>query len=87
MVKYINCIINTVVDCGSAPMVGPHVVADGSDTTFNSTVTYSCELGHQLTLGAIDVNLCTASGNWSQPNAPDCEGQLSNYRVFFTDLA
>ena len=86
MVKSINCIINIVVDCGSAPMVGRHVVADGSNTTFNSTVTYSCELGYQLTSVSIDVNLCTASGNWSQPYGPDCEGRLSNYRVVFLDL-
>ena len=55
-------------------MVGLNVVASGNDTTFNSTVTYSCEPGYQLIPDANDVNLCTASGNWSQLEAPDCEG-------------
>ena len=54
-------------------MGGLNGIEDITGTTFNSTVIYSCEPGYQLITGFDEINFCTASGNWSQQTASDCE--------------
>ena len=60
----------TVVDCGSLmdPVNG---AVSLTNTTYNSTATYSCNDGFNLV--GDTTRTCLASGNWSD-SAPTCEG-------------
>ena len=76
-------IIDSAVDCGSPPVGGLNIEETlVSGTTYNSTATYSCELGYQLVPGAVEVNLCNTSGNWTQQFPSDCEGKSTCAKGF-----
>ena len=60
-----------VVDCG--PLTDPtNGMVDTPTTTFESTATYSCNPGYQMT--GLMVRTCTASG-WSTGDDPVCTGE------------
>ncbi|MBK7153831.1 MAG: hypothetical protein IPH72_18950 [Sandaracinaceae bacterium] len=59
----------TIVSCGAPPTVTNGTVGAGSNT-YNSSRTYTCNNGFQITMGSGDVT-CLATGSWS--TAPTCE--------------
>ena len=73
-----TCIL--VVDCGT-PGISPEgdipSMLAYSTTIFNSTVTYSCEIGHDI-MGDI-ARTCLASGQWSG-SAPECHSKLCKHK-------
>ena len=67
----LNFICLPAVDCGSLLPPKNGVVAMHT-TVFNSTVTYSCNIGYEL--DGNQSRTCLASGNWSD-NQPICAGE------------
>ena len=59
---------NIVVDCGD-PGTPINGATTGTDTTFGSVVTHSCDDG--FVLDGADKQICLESGNWSAP-LPSC---------------
>ena len=61
-----------VINCGD-PGIPDNGATTGTNTTFDSVITYSCDDGFVL-VGA-DEQICLESGNWSAP-LPSCESRL-----------
>ena len=64
-----------VVDCGTPPAA--HVNGNQpmySSTTFESTVTYTCQPGYRR-VGDRTIT-CLANGEWSSASAPVCSREL-----------
>ncbi|XP_022102301.1 sushi, von Willebrand factor type A, EGF and pentraxin domain-containing protein 1-like isoform X2 [Acanthaster planci] len=59
------------VDCGPPDEVPPGVITNGTDYTFNSSVTYTCNSSEEFIVGNATV-YCLATGNWSS-DVPDCD--------------
>ena len=75
-----NCLNNfysvfVVVDCGSLEDPDNGQV-DFSNTAFESTANYTCNLGYNLT--GSSNRTCEANGNWSG-DPPSCERKLLKY--------
>ena len=64
-----------VVDCGQPEDITNGMVVVPS-TTFGSTVTYSCDLGHRLV--GLAARTCGADGQWSN-GVPFCIGTVDTY--------
>ena len=60
-----------VVDCGMISVTAPLMVNQTS-TIFNSTATFSCEIGYNLT--GDDQSICQANGTYSG-SMPICTGE------------
>ena len=64
------CLTLTVVDCGPPPPITNGSPGTPDMTTFEGTVTYSCNDGYQLS-GSSPVT-CMANGDWN--TRPTCTG-------------
>ena len=62
--------VSAVVDCGTLEDLDNGQV-EFSNTTFESTANYTCDLGYRLSNGNI-TRTCEANGNWSG-DPPSCE--------------
>ena len=58
-----NCL--AVVTCAD-PRPIPHCLTQSSGITYNSTATYTCDKGYQISqlVGDILISTCTSSGEW-----------------------
>ena len=63
------------IDCGALGNPANGVVSK-SNTTYNSTATYSCNTGYTLT--GDKIRTCLESGFWSG-SAPTCTGKYCAY--------
>ena len=73
--------LHTVVYCEAAPVpVNGRVTFDNPSqpTTYNSSVTYTCEVGFELSGTA--QRRCTATGEWSG-SIPSCTGKSSIWQI------
>ena len=61
----------TVVDCGD-PGIPDNGTTTGTNTTFGSVVTHTCNDGFVLV--GTDERICLESGNWSA-SLPSCESK------------
>ena len=61
-----------VVDCGSVMVSSPLQVSQ-TNTTFNSTITYSCQLGYNLV--GTPERTCQANGSYTGVE-PSCMSEL-----------
>ena len=73
-----NCVFPVAVSCGPAPSAPENGQQSVSGTTFESTVTYSCDRGY--TLQGDSRLTCMANGQWSG-RAPTCSGTLVLYAI------
>ena len=67
--------VSAVVDCGSLEDPDNGQV-EFSNTTFESTANYTCDLGYSLNEDS--SRTCEANGNWSG-DPPSCERKLLKY--------
>ena len=76
------------VNCGPKPSPGSNSVeASNTGTTYQSTVTFQCNAGHETTNGL--TLSCLASGSWSAARGPDCTGTYRykfSYQNFYISL-
>ena len=69
-------LIILAVNCGNKPPPGTNSAeASSTGTTYLSTVTYQCHVGHE-TSNSLTVT-CLASGSWSSTRGPDCTGSYT----------
>ena len=73
-----NCVLSAAVSCGPAPKAPANGRQISSDTTFGSTVTYTCNPGY--TLQGDNGHTCMANGQWSG-RTPTCSGTLVLYAI------
>lgn len=68
----------TAVDCGPPPSI-MNGTPSAPVTTFQSTASYSCDLGYQFPSEAQVMNItCQADMTWSGPT-PVCEGMNNEF--------
>ena len=77
---YITCYsiltcFHAVVNCGDlgAPTNGQRTL---SSTTYNSVVTYTCDVGY--TLQGSNIRTCESDGQWSR-SVPQCNGEFAAF--------
>ena len=72
LVGVMCCPLHTAIDCGDpgTPTNGQRSL---SSTTYNSVVTYTCDVGY--TLQGSNSRTCQSSGQWSG-NVPQCTCKL-----------
>ena len=70
-----NCVFSAAVSCGSAPDAPANGQRSVSGTSFESTVTYTCNRGY--TLQGDSGRTCMANGQWSG-RTPTCSGTLNS---------
>ena len=68
-----NCALPAAVSCGPPPNFPANGQRSVSGTTFESTVTYTCNRGY--TLQGDNGHTCMANGQWSG-SAPTCNRKL-----------
>ena len=66
-----------VINCGD-PGIPDNGATTGTNTTFGSVVTHSCDDGFVL-VGA-DERICLESGNWSTP-LPSCQSKCISITI------
>ncbi|XP_064386496.1 sushi, von Willebrand factor type A, EGF and pentraxin domain-containing protein 1-like isoform X2 [Halichondria panicea] len=70
-----------LVDCGSPPTIGNGSPGTPTSTTYQGTVTYTCDTGYEVSNGVTIVTAnCMASGMWETVatcSAVDCGSPLS----------
>ena len=69
---YTTFIFHTAIDCGQPPGVTNGQVS-ASETTFQSTATYTCNLGYEFGSGVQEITrVCQANMEWSD-SIPECQ--------------
>lgn len=68
--------MHVAVNCNEAPLAPVNSKRTGTSTTFNSTVTYTCNQGYSLSAQRLQNRktsiTCMANGQWSG-SVPQCE--------------
>ncbi len=66
----------TVVDCGSRPSIGNGSPGSPTSTTYEGTVTYTCDTGYEVVSTGVTTAMatCMASGTWGP--LPTCSRML-----------
>ena len=71
IIALLLAVILSVVDCGSPPPPGNNASPVGTltRTTYQGTVTYTCDSGYEVSTG-VTMATCMASGTWGP--VPTC---------------